>query len=294
MGPPPPMPPAETWLPLVELALTEDIGPGDVTSPLVIEAGRDGDAVIEARQPLVACGLELAAEVFHQLDTDVDFHPRVRDGDRAQAGDVLAEVGGRLAALLAGERTALNFLMRMCGVATLTRRFVDAVEGTGARIVDTRKTLPGWRTLDKYATAIGGASNHRVGLFDGILLKDNHIALAGGVEPAVKNALAAAPDHLRIQVEVESEQDAVAAVEAGVDFLLLDNRQPEEMRRTVERLRGRAVFEASGGVTLENVRAIAETGVQRISVGALTHSAPGADVAMEIDLGAENHGGARA
>jgi len=294
MGLPPTLPPAETWLRLVELAFDEDIGPGDATTALVIEPSREGDAIIEARQSLVVCGLEVAAEVFHQLDPDVEFRPRVRDGDRAEAGDLLAEVGGNLRAVLAGERTALNFLMRMCGVATLTRRFVDAVEGTGARIVDTRKTLPGWRTLDKYATAVGGAVNHRLGLFDGILLKDNHIALAGGLELAVKAAAATAPDNLRVQIEVESEEDAVAAVEAGIDFLLLDNRETEEIRRIVERLRGRALLEASGGVTLENVRAIAETGVQRISIGAITHSAPGADVAMEIELGAENPGGARA
>jgi nicotinate-nucleotide pyrophosphorylase (carboxylating) len=293
MGRPPTLPPAETWLPLVELALNEDIGPGDATTALVIEPGREGDAIIEARQSLVVCGLEVAGEVFHQLDPNIEFHPRVRDGDRAEASDVLAEIGGRLSALLAGERAALNFLTRMCGVATLTRRFVDAITGTAARIVDTRKTLPGWRTLDKYATAVGGAANHRVGLFDGILLKDNHIALAGGVELTVKTALAAAPDNLRIQVEVESEAEAVAAVEAGADFLLIDNRDEEEMRQIVEMLGDRALIEASGGVTLENVRAIAETGVQRISVGALTHSAPGADVAMEIDLGAENAGGAR-
>jgi nicotinate-nucleotide pyrophosphorylase (carboxylating) len=298
MGPLPALPPAETWLPVVELALAEDLGPGDATTALLIEPGRAGDAVIEARQSLVVCGLEVASEVFHQLDPDVEFHPRVRDGERAEAGEIMAEVEGRLPALLAAERTALNFLMRMCGVATSTRHFVDAVAGSGARIVDTRKTLPGWRTLDKYATAVGGAANHRVGLFDGILLKDNHIALAGGVELAVKAALAGAPDGLRVQVEVESEADAVSAVEAGADFLLLDNREPDEMRRIVERLRGRAILEASGGVTLENVCAIAETGVQRISVGALTHSAPGADVAMEIatviEPGTEHRGGARA
>jgi nicotinate-nucleotide pyrophosphorylase (carboxylating) len=294
MGLPPTLPPAETWHPLVEFALAEDIGPGDATTALLIEPDREGAAIIEAREPLVVCGLEVAAEVFQQADPDVEFQPRAGDGERAEAGDVLAEVRGNLRALLAGERTALNFLTRLCGVATLTRRFVDTVEGTGARIVDTRKTLPGWRTLDKFATAVGGAVNHRLGLFDGILLKDNHIALAGGLELAVKAAVASAPDNLRIQVEVESEEDARAAVEAGIDFLLLDNRTPDEIRRIVERLRGRALLEASGGVTLENVRAIAETGVQRISIGALTHSAPGADVAMEIELGAEIPGGARA
>jgi len=294
MGLRPSMPPAETWLPLVELALSEDIGPGDVTSALVIDADRQGEAVIEARQPLVVCGLAVAAEVFQQLDPDVSFHPRVRDGDRAVAKDVLVEIGGNLRALMAGERTALNFLLRLCGVATLTRQFVTAVAGTAARIVDTRKTLPGWRSLDKYATAVGGASNHRAGLFDGILLKDNHVALAGGVVPAVKAALAAAPHNLRVQVEVESEEDAVAAVEAGCDFLLLDNRTPAELRRIAERLQGRAVLEASGGVSLANVREIAETGVQRISIGALTHSAPGADLALEIDLGAARPGGVAA
>jgi len=269
----------------VELALSEDVGPGDVTSRLLIDPERCGDAVIEARQPLVVCGLAVAAEVFEQLDPEIEFRPRLRDGDRAEAQQVLAEVEGPLAALLTGERTALNFLMRMCGVATLTRTYVDVVAGTGARIVDTRKTVPGWRSLDKYAVAVGGGDNHRAGLFDGILVKDNHVALAGSVELAAKSALAAAPENLRPQIEVESEADALAAVEAGVDFLLLDNRDPDEMRQIVERLGGRAVLEASGGVTLDNVRRIAETGVQRISIGALTHSAPGADLALEIVAG---------
>jgi len=208
MGPPPTMPPAETWLPLVELALSEDIGPGDATSRLLIEPERCGDAVIEARQALVVCGLAVAAEVFEQLDPEIEFRPLLLDGDRAEPGQVLAEIEGRLAALLTGERTALNFLMRMCGVATLTRSFVDAVAETPARIVDTRKTLPGWRSLDKYAVAVGGGDNHRVGLFDGILIKDNHVALAGSVELAAKSALAAAPENLRVQIEVESEADA--------------------------------------------------------------------------------------
>jgi nicotinate-nucleotide pyrophosphorylase (carboxylating) len=267
---------------LVELALAEDIGPGDVTTPLVVEARRHGEAVLEARQPLVVCGLDIAEAVFRSLDPTLEFQAATSDGANAGPGDVLASLSGGLAELLVAERTALNFVTRMCGVASLTRRYVDAIAGTGARIVDTRKTLPGWRALDKYATAVGGALNHRVGLFDAILLKDNHIAVAGGVELAVKSALAKAPPHLKLQVEVESEQDAVAAVEAGADFLLLDNRGIDELRRIVDRVGGRAVLEASGGVNLDTVHAIAETGVQRISVGALTHSAPGADVALEI------------
>lgn len=276
------LPERRNWWPLVELALAEDIGSGDVTTPLVVAPGRRGEAVIEARQPLIVCGLGIAEAVFRALDPSLSFRTETADGASAVAGDVLASISGGLAELLVAERTALNFMTRMSGVATLTRRYVEAVAGTGARIVDTRKTLPGWRALDKYATAVGGALNHRVGLFDAILLKDNHIALAGGVELAVKSALAMAPAHLRVQVEVESEQDAVAAVEAGADFLLLDNRGPDELRQIAARVGDRALLEASGGVTLDSVRAIAETGVHRISVGALTHSAPGADVALEI------------
>jgi len=278
----PALPPERTWRPLLELALAEDIGPGDVTTPLVIPHDRTGSAVIEARQPLVVCGIRIAEAVFEALDPQLSFEARTGDGARAAAGDGLAVVSGSLRSILVGERTALNFLGRLCGVASWTRRFVEAIEDTGARIVDTRKTIPGWRALDKYATAVGGALNHRSGLYDGILLKDNHIALAGGVALAVKTARAAAPAGLRMQVEVESEDDAVAAVEAGADFLLLDNRPPEELTRIAARLAGRAVLEASGGVVLENVRRVAETGVQRISIGALTHSAPGADVALEI------------
>jgi nicotinate-nucleotide pyrophosphorylase (carboxylating) len=279
---PPALPPEHAWRPLLTLALAEDLGPGDVTTPLVVEEGRVGEAVIEAREPLVVCGLGVAAAVFRELDPELTFRALASDGARAQAGEPLASVTGPLRGILAGERTALNFLGRMCGVASWTRRFVDAVDGTGARILDTRKTLPGWRCLDKYAVAVGGGLNHRRGLYDGILLKDNHLALAGGVALAVKSARATAPAHLPIQVEVESEDQAVAAVEAGADFLLLDNCSPAEMRRISDRLAGRAVLEASGGVVLENVRAIAESGVQRISIGALTHSAPGADVALEI------------
>jgi nicotinate-nucleotide pyrophosphorylase (carboxylating) len=276
------LPPPRTWRALVERALDEDIGPGDVTSALVIPADAVAPGVIEARQELVVCGLEVARAVFAALEPELAFEPAAADGDVARSGAVLARVRGPLRALLAGERTALNFLQRMCGIATATRRYVEAVAGTGVEIVDTRKTLPGWRTLDKYATAVGGARNHRAGLYDGILLKDNHVAFAGGVVPAVKAALAAAPAGLRVQVEVESEEDAQAAVDAGADFLLLDNCSLDVLRRIAQRLRGAALLEASGGINLGNVRAVAETGVQRISIGALTHSAPAADIALEL------------
>ena len=279
------LPPPRLWSALVERALDEDLGPGDVTSALVVPRDAEAPGVIEARQELVLCGVPVARAVFAAIEPRLAFEPVAEDGESLSRGAVIARVSGPLRALLAGERTALNFLMRMCGIATLTRRYAEAVAGTGAQIVDTRKTLPGWRALDKYATAVGGARNHRVGLYDGILLKDNHVAFAGGVVPAVKAALAAAPAGLRVQVEVESEEDAQAAVDAGADFLLLDNCSLDVLARIAARLRGVALLEASGGVHLGNVRAIAETGVQRISIGALTHSAPAADVALELALG---------
>ncbi len=285
------LPPIHSWHALLDAALAADLGPGDVTTRIVVAPDAIGHGVLEARQDLVVCGLAVAEAVFHAVDSALAMTTRFSDGDAVAAGTVIADVHGPLRGLLTGERTALNFLMRMCGVATLSRRYVEAVAGTGAEIVDTRKTLPGWRALDKYAVATGGATNHRVGLYDGILLKDNHIAIAGGVVPAVKSALAHAPAGLRVQVEVESEADAVAAVEAGADFLLLDNCTPAAMRAIVERLEGRALLEASGGIHLENVREVAEAGVGRISIGALTHSAPAADLALEIAAVEDPSGG---
>jgi len=290
MGFPPALPPERTWFPLVELAVSEDIGAGDATTPLVVAVDRQGSAIIEARESLIVCGLEITFAVFREIDPQIQLRARIREGERAEPGDVLAVAQGNLRGILAAERTALNFLMRLCGVASFTRRFVDAVDGTGVRIVDTRKTLPGWRSLDKYATCVGGATNHRLGLYDGILLKDNHVAIAGGVGPAVKTALSAAPANLRVSVEVESESQAVEAVESGADYLLLDNRTLPEMRAIADRLADRAQLEVTGGVHLGNVREIAETGVQRISIGALTHSAPAVDVALEIEDGAAEPG----
>jgi len=276
------LPPASAWRPLLERALEEDLGPGDVTSAPLVSPERRGSARIEARAPLVACGLPVAAAAFRALDPDVAFTTRCAEGDRLGPGDLLAELRGRLLALLAAERTALNFLYRLCGIATLTRRFVDAVAGTGVHVLDTRKTVPGWRVLDKYAVAVGGGTNHRAGLYDGILVKDNHVAVAGSVGAAVKAIRAGAPPHLRIQVEVESDAQAEQALAAGADLLLLDNRSVDELRRFARRFRDRVQLEATGGITLENVRAVAESGVHRISVGALTHSAPGCDVSLEI------------
>jgi nicotinate-nucleotide pyrophosphorylase (carboxylating) len=277
----PALPPRASWLPLLERALAEDVGSGDVTSAAVLPADARCEAVIEARAPLVVCGLPLAEAVFEAVDPALACERGRAEGSAAAAGAELLRITGSARSVLAAERTALNFLARLSGIASQTRRFVEAVAGTGAEIFDTRKTLPGWRVLDKYAVAVGGGRNHRFGLYDAVLIKDNHIAAAGGVGAAVKAARAAARQ-LVIQVEVESEAQAAEAIEAGARLLLLDNRSPAELRRLVERFRGEAVLEASGGVTLANVREIAETGVQRISIGALTHSAPAADVALEV------------
>jgi nicotinate-nucleotide pyrophosphorylase (carboxylating) len=279
------LPPFSAWRELVERALLEDLGAGDATSSCVFAPDQLGAARIEARQELVVCGLPVASRVFACVDPALEFGSLRAEGERVPAGAPVAEIRGPVLGLLAGERTALNFLSRLCGIATWTKRHVEAVAGTGTQIFDTRKTVPGWRVLDKYAVAIGGGRNHRMGLYDGILLKDNHLAAAGGVGPAVKSARAGASGHLRIQVEVESEAQAEEALAAGADLLLLDNQSVAELRRLVPLLRDRAVLEASGGIDLENVRAVAETGVHRISIGALTHSAPGADLALEMDDG---------
>jgi nicotinate-nucleotide pyrophosphorylase (carboxylating) len=244
-------------------------------------------ARIEAREPLTVCGIDVVLEVFRQIDPTLRCEALCRDGDSVGANDPLIRLRGSLRAILAGERSALNFLARLCGIASQAARFVEAAAGTRAAVVDTRKTLPGWRVLDKYAVATGGAKNHRGGLFDGILIKDNHINGGGGLAAVVKSAVAAAPAGIRPQVEVQSQAEAEIAIDAGADFLLLDNCPPEEVRQIVDRFGDRALLEASGGIDLEAVRAYAETGVHRISSGALTHSVMGSDVALEIDSGAE-------
>lgn len=278
----PALPPRASWHPLLERALAEDLGPGDATSIAVLPEAALGEAVVEAREPLVVCGLPIAEAAFAAVDASLETKREWNEGEARERGLPVLRVRGSLRSILSAERTALNFLQRMCGVATWTRRFVHAVEGTGCRVLDTRKTLPGWRVLDKYATAVGGAANHRMGLYDALLIKDNHVAAAGGVAAAVRAARAAAPPGLRLQVEVESAEQAEEALAAGAEWLLLDNRTPDELRALAARFRERAVLEASGGVTLANVRDFAATGVHYVSAGALTHSAPAADLALEI------------
>jgi nicotinate-nucleotide pyrophosphorylase (carboxylating) len=279
---PPVLPPAAAWLPLVARALDEDVGTGDVTTNAVVPIDARGAALVVARKPLVTCGLGVAEAVFAAVDPALAVERQWTEGEAREGDQPLLRVEGSLRAILVAERTVLNFLARLCGVATFTRRFAQAVDGTGCVVVDTRKTLPGWRVLDKYATAVGGAESHRMGLFDMVLVKDNHIAAAGGVAAAVAAVRANAPAHLRVQVEVESQADAEAALAAGAEWLLLDNRSLEELHDLAKRFRDRAVLEASGGVTLESVRAVAQTGVHRVSIGALTHSAPGADLALDV------------
>lgn len=267
---------------IVRRALAEDVGRGDVTSQAVVPTAAKCAAAVAMREAGVIAGLAVAEIVFREVDAGVDFRALAADGDAVDKGAVVAEVSGPARAVLTAERTALNFLQRMSGIATLTRRYVSAVAGTSARILDTRKTAPGLRRLDKWAVALGGGTNHRFGLYDGILIKDNHLRLAGGVRAAVGAAKQGAPHRLRVQVEVESLEQAREALDARAESLLLDNMSPRDMRAVVELARGRALTEASGGVTLKNVREIAETGVDFISVGALTHSAPALDIALDI------------
>ncbi len=266
----------------IRRSLDEDLGTrGDVTSESVIPPEAELEARIVAKQDGIVAGLDVAAAVFTRMDAAIRFVPQVEEGRRVSTGMLLAFVNGPARALLAAERTALNFLGRMSGIATLTRRFVDAVAGTGAVILDTRKTAPGLRRVDKLAVQRGGGQNHRMGLYDMILIKDNHIDFAGSLAAAVQRARAAHPD-LPLEVETRTLKDVEAALALGVERILLDNMPLEVMRQAVELTAGRAQLEASGNVTLERVRAIAETGVDFISIGALTHSAPVFDVSMKI------------
>lgn len=275
----PTMPPRSTWVWLVDAALDEDLGPGDATSLAVIPADLHGSARIETREPITVSGLEVAREVFHRCD--VVFEPRIADGRTADTGEILALVQGSARGILAAERTALNFLQRLSGIATLARRYCDAIAGTRTRVLDTRKTTPGWRHLEKYAVRCGGAANHRCGLFDGILIKDNHIRAAGSVTQAVERARAHASAALKIRVEVESGEQARDAIESGADALLIDNQPLEVVSEIVALAAGRVRLEASGGVHLDTIGALAHTGVDEISVGALTHSARAVDIALE-------------
>jgi nicotinate-nucleotide pyrophosphorylase (carboxylating) len=269
---------------LVGRWLAEDVGRGDVTTRSVISPETSGVARIEAREPAVIAGLAAARVCFELVsEGGVMWREFASDGAQVEGGDVLARMEGPLGAILTAERTALNLVGHLSGIATVTRRFSKEVEGTTATIVDTRKTTPGLRVLEKAAVRAGGGSNHRFGLDDGVLIKDNHVTAAGGVEEAVRRARASVPHGLKVEVEVSTLDELDHALAAGADAILLDNMQPATVAEAVERAGGKAILEASGGITLENVRRYAETGVDLISVGALTHSAPNVDVALEVE-----------
>ena len=271
------------YLSLVKAALAEDIGGGDATTLALVPEDAVATAVMIAREPLVMAGADLALAVFQQLDERVEFGVEIFDGQHAGLGQALLRVQGPARALLTAARTALNFIQRLAGVATLTARFVEQVTGTGAQILDTRKTTPGWRALEKYAVAGGGGPHHRLGLHDRVMIKDNHLAaLEGDIAKAVALAREASPG-LKVEVEADTVEQAQAAAEAGADIILLDNMSCDELRDAIGQIDGRARTEASGDVTLETVHEIAGTGVDFVSVGALTHSAPSVDIALEFD-----------
>lgn len=270
---------------LIKSALAEDIGPGDVTTDATVSPDVAGEAWIGSKSELVLAGIGVVERVFKIVDPGIVFERFADDGDLVPAGRKIAVVRGSARSLLMAERVALNLLQRMSGIATLTRKYVDAVEGTGARIVDTRKTTPGLRALEKYAVTVGGGSNHRFGLFDGILIKDNHIAAAGGVRAAVDAARRRVHHLLKVEVEASSLAEVEEALQVGVDVIMLDNMPVETMLQAVAMVKGLALTEASGNISLANVRQVAATGVDLISVGALTHSAPAADISMKLRVG---------
>lgn len=264
---------------LIADALAEDVGPGDVTSQSVIPADLRFSGVMAAREDMVVAGMPFAKLVFDVVVPDAVFTPLVKDGDKIGPGAILARMQGPARGLLTAERTALNLLQHLSGIATLTRTYVDVIQGTGATLLDTRKTIPGLRQVAKYATRMGGAKNHRMGLYDGVLIKDNHIAVCGSVGEAVRRAQLAKTGN--VEVETDTLEQVAEAVAAGADIILLDNMPPATLRQAVAIVAGRAKTEASGGVTLETIRAIAETGVDYISVGRLTQSARAVDIGLD-------------
>lgn len=271
---------------IIAAALAEDIGTGDVTSELTLPPGSTATLMFTAREPLVACGLAVAARTLASLAPHIHCTPHLKEADRAEAGDTMMEASGPAHALLAGERTALNLMQRMSAVATLTSRYVQEVQGTDAIILDTRKTMPGLRSLDKYAVRIGGGQNHRMRLDDAILIKDNHIAVCGGVRAALRHVQAGNTRGLPVEIECDTLSQVQEALQEGAQRILLDNMTLDMLRDAVALAGGRCQLEASGNIRLENVRETALTGVDFISVGRLTHSAPNVDIGLDIRISA--------
>ncbi|RKU36097.1 nicotinate-nucleotide diphosphorylase (carboxylating) [Candidatus Poribacteria bacterium] len=270
--------------PLIDLAFEEDIGIGDVTTEATVPPTQEGIGTLLAKSGGIVAGLPVAERVFAKLDETLEFRSLVSDGDAVTAGTPIAEVQGSAKAILIGERTALNFLQRLSGIATLTAQFVEAVSDYDTKIVDTRKTAAGWRAVQKYAVRVGGGSNHRFGLYDGVLIKDNHIVAAGGVHNAVRRAREVVPHTAKIEIEIETVDQVDEALAAGADILLLDNMPLGIMQGVVQEVGDRVITEASGRITLDRVQAVAATGVNLISVGALTHSAMPMDISLTLVL----------
>ncbi|RLB31222.1 MAG: carboxylating nicotinate-nucleotide diphosphorylase [Deltaproteobacteria bacterium] len=271
---------------ILENALDEDIGPGDITTSAIVDSEIRGEAQLSAKEDAVLAGMEIFSRVFSLLDPGIEVNSKFHDGDVLRDGTYIAQLKGSLRGILIGERTALNFLQHLSGIATLTRAYVDKIKPSQVRVIDTRKTTPGLRLLEKYAVRVGGGSNHRFGLFDGILIKDNHIVAAGSITRAVERVKAHVPHTVRIEVEVTDTKGLEEAISARADAVLLDNMSLEEMSSAVSIAGGRVLLEASGSVTLESIGEIAKTGVDLISVGAITHSARSVDISLEVtDIG---------
>jgi len=267
---------------IIDVALAEDIGTGDITTGATVSPKKKGRAQAMAKSDFVIAGLEVFEAVFQAVDKDIRVKKIISDGSRAKKGDIIAEVTGSLSGILQAERVALNLFQRMCGISTLTAKYVEAVRGKKAKILDTRKTVPNLRVLDKMAVRIGGGANHRTGLYDGVLIKDNHIEAAGGITAAVQKQRKRLSHHLKIEVETKNIREVKEALKCGVDIIMLDNMTVNDMKKAVDFVAGRALLEASGNVNLERVAQIAATGVDFISVGELTHSVRAADISLNV------------
>lgn len=269
---------------IITLALNEDIGTGDITTLSTIPADKTALGRFVAKEDMILCGIDLAKHIFGRVDPSIELKANFKDGDAVKKGDVIATVSGNAQNVLTGERTALNFMQRLTGIATRTHASVAEVAGTNAKITDTRKTTPGLRVLEKYAVRVGGGTNHRFNLADGVLIKDNHIAVSGGIKNAVKNARAVIPHTLKIEVEVETKEQLAEALDAGADIIMLDNMSNDLMRECVGIVAGRALVEASGNMGEKSLREVAETGVDIISIGALTHTVKAADISLKFQI----------
>lgn len=269
---------------IINMALEEDIGTGDITTETTIPQDKKANGKFIAKEDMIICGIDIAKYVFSLVDPSINFVPNFKDGDVVKKKDVIATVSGNARNVLTGERTALNLMQRMTGIATKTSQAVESIKGTNAKIADTRKTTPGLRVLEKYAVRTGGGTNHRFNLADGVLIKDNHIAVSGGIKNAVENARNSIPHTLKIEVEVETKEQLLEALEAKADIIMLDNMSNEQMKECVEITNGRALLEASGNMGEKDLLSVAKTGVDIISIGALTHTVKAADISLKFTI----------